>query len=378
MERISITPRNNWQQEVEKLGFGFHSLQVPYWDESVYYSFKMDEILFIEKATAELWDMSLKAVQYVIDQNLYAQLGIPETFKNYIESSWNNDVPAIYGRFDLSYKNGQLKLLEFNADTPTSLYESGAVQWHWLQGFDATKDQFNSIQEKLIAYWKYLAEYLNPGILHFTCVKESLEDLTTTEYMRDCAIQGGLTTKLVFIDDIGWDENNEVFVDMEDQPIQNLFKLYPWEWLINESFGKNILADKVPILWIEPAWKMILSNKGILAILWKMYPYHPYLLKAYFDGPMEMADYVKKPLLSREGANITIVKNSIEVEKTEGDYGTEGFIYQELCELPSFNDHHPMIGSWIIGQESAGIGIRESSTLITNNTSRFVPHLIEG
>lgn len=377
MERISITPRNSWKEEVEKLGFGFHSLQVPYWDESVYYSFKMDEILLIEKATGELWQMCLKAVQYVIDNNLYNKLGIPYTFKNYIESSWNNDVPSIYGRFDFCFKNQQIKLLEFNADTPTSLYESGVIQWHWLQQFNASKDQFNSIQEKLIAYWKYLEVYLNPGILHFTCVKESLEDLTTTEYMRDCAIQGGLTTKLVFVDDIGWDENNESFVDMENQPIQNIFKLYPWEWLINEAFGKNILADKLPVLWIEPAWKMILSNKGILSILWQMYPYHPYLLKTYLEGPKEMSDYVKKPLLSREGSNIQVVKNNIAITATEGEYGAEGFIFQELYELPEFQQNYPMIGSWIIGQEAAGIGIRESDTWITSNTSRFVPHLIE-
>lgn len=378
MERISIVPRNNWQKEVEKLGFGFHTLDVPYWDESVYYKFTMDEILSIEKATGELWDMCLKAVQHVIDNNFYSRFGIPVSFKNYIESSWNNDVPAIYGRFDFCYNNGVLKMLEFNADTPTSLYESGVVQWQWLQGFDDKKDQFNSIQDKLITYWKYLAEYLNPGILHFTCVKQSLEDLTTTEYMRDCAIQAGLITKLVFIDDIGWDENNQLFVDMEDQPIQNIFKLYPWEWMINESFGENILKDQMPVLWIEPAWKMILSNKGILPILWQLYPNHPLLLKASFDGPDSMTDYVKKPLWSREGANISIFKNNAAVQSTKGDYGEEGFIYQELAELPKFGAGYPMIGSWVIGQEAAGIGIRESDNLITGNTSRFVPHLIDG
>ena len=53
MKRITITPRNHWQIEVEKLGFGFHTTDVPYWDESAYYSFTMDEILLIEKATTD-------------------------------------------------------------------------------------------------------------------------------------------------------------------------------------------------------------------------------------------------------------------------------------------------------------------------------------
>jgi glutathionylspermidine synthase len=375
MKRITTIPRNHWQAEVEKLGFGFHTTNVPYWDESVYYEMEMSEILFIEKATAELWDLSLGAVQHVMDNNLYSKFGIPKWIIPQIEKSWTEDHPAIYGRFDLCYKNGELKMLEFNADTPTSLYEAGIVQWFWLQDFNKNKDQFNNIHEKMIAYWKYLKTYLNPGALHFTCLKETLEDLTNIEYMRDCAIQAGLETKLVFIDDIGWDENNKQFVDLEGQPVKNIFKLYPWEWLLKDSFGKNILEDSNRALWIEPAWKMILSNKAILPIMWELYPDCPYLLPAYFEEG-KLKDYVKKPILSREGANIDLVMKNISLQKTEGEYGAEGFIYQELFTLPNFSDHYPVIGSWVIGQEPAGMGIREANTLVTDNKSRFVPHLI--
>ena len=375
MVRIKTIPRNNWQQAVENLGFGFHTTDVPYWDESAYYSFTLDEVDNLEKATTTLWDLCLKAVQHVIDNKLYSQFKIPENYIEYIEKTWNEDVPSIFGRFDLCYKNGKIKMLEFNADTPTSLYEAGIVQWFWLQDFDKNKDQFNSIHEKLIAYWKYLKVYLQPGKLHFTCLKETLEDLTNTEYMRDCAIQAGLDTKLVFIDDIGWDENAKQFVDMEDESIRNIFKLYPWEWLAAEQFGKNILEDTNQTFWIEPSWKMILSNKAILPILWERNPDCEYLLPAYFDEN-GMKDYVKKPILSREGANIEMVKHYGTIEKTDGEYGEEGFVYQQLCELPDFDNNYPVIGSWIIGQEAAGIGIREANNLITDNKSRFVPHLI--
>ena len=375
MQRIKTSPRNNWQQAVENLGFGFHTTEVPYWDETAYYSFTLDEVDNLEKATTTLWDLCLKAVQHVIDNKLYSQFKIPENYIEYIEKTWNEDVPSIFGRFDLCYKNGKIKMLEFNADTPTSLYEAGIVQWFWLQDFDKNKDQFNSIHEKLIAYWKYLKVYLQPGKLHFTCLKETLEDLTNTEYMRDCAIQAGLDTKLVFIDDIGWDENAKQFVDMEDESIRNIFKLYPWEWLTAEQFGKNILEDANQIFWIEPSWKMILSNKAILPILWELNPNCEYLLPAYFDKN-GMKDYVKKPILSREGANIEMVKHYGTIEKTDGEYGEEGFVYQQLFELPDFDNNYPVIGSWIIGQEAAGIGIREANNLITDNKSRFVPHLI--
>jgi glutathionylspermidine synthase len=375
MKRHNLTPRNNWQKEVEKLGFGFHTTNVPYWDESACYEFSMDEILLIERASAELWDCCLGAVQYVMDHNLYDRFAIPEPFIPYIEKTWQEDHPAIYGRYDFCYKDGVPKLLEFNADTPTSLYEAGIVQWFWLQDFDKSKDQFNSIHEKLIEYWKYLKTYLYPGGLHFTCVKASLEDLTNTEYIRDCAIQAGLSTKLVFVDDIGWDTNEQVFVDLQDEPIKNIFKLYPWEWMVTEEFGANILTDKNNTFWIEPSWKMILSNKAILPILWQLYPDCPWLLPAYFE-PGHLSDYVKKPILSREGANIELIRGTATLQTTPGAYGAEGFIYQQLATLPDFSGNHPVIGSWIIGQEPAGMGIRESNTLVTDNLSRFVPHFI--
>ncbi len=153
MQRIATQPRKAWQAAVEKLGFGFHTTDVPYWDESAYYSFTTDEIERLEKATAELWTMCLAAVEHVISKKRYQQFAIPEWMSPYIERTWEEDHPSIYGRFDLCYKDGQIKLLEFNADTPTSLYEAGIVQWMWLQDFDKGKDQFNSIHEKLIAYY---------------------------------------------------------------------------------------------------------------------------------------------------------------------------------------------------------------------------------
>ncbi len=376
MERIKIQPRHRWQHAVEQLGFGFHTSNAPYWDESAYYSFSVDEILKIEEATTALWQMCLDAVQYAINHRLLEQLfHIPPAFVSYIEKTWNEDHPSVYGRFDLCYRNGEIKMLEFNADTPTSLFEAGIVQWFWLQDLDPSKDQFNSIHEKLVEYWKHASIYLHPGTLHFSCVKDSLEDLTNCEYLRDCAMQAGIQTKLVFVDDIGWDEEAKKFLDMEDEQIKNLFKLYPWEWMVREEFAKHVLESAQQPLFIEPAWKMTLSNKAILPLLWEMNPGHPNLLPAYFEEGL-LADYAKKPLLSREGANITLISGNDSICATEGEYGEEGFIYQQLFELPDYQGNHPVIGSWVIGQQPAGIGIRESNSLVTDNFSRFIPHMI--
>jgi glutathionylspermidine synthase len=379
MKRKKLTARENWKQKAEEIGFLFHSLDDIYWDETACYSFNYKQIEQIEKATNELYEKCLEAVEYVISNKKYDLLQINPDFIPLIERSWEEDEPSIYGRFDFCYDGiNPPKMLEFNADTPTSLYEGSIVQWFWAQDYQKEIDQFNSIHEKLISYWQLLIDYLKPGKLYFASVSHSLEDYITTQYLRDCAIQAGLDTEFIFMENIGWEDEKKVFLDMENQEIRNIFKLYPWEWLIHEEFGQNLLTDKNATFWIEPAWKMILSNKAILPILWELFPNHENLLPAYFeDSKFDGQTLVVKPLLSREGANVSIRQKGEVVEQTEGEYGEEGFVYQAYCPLPDFEGNHPVIGSWLIGGESAGIGIRESNRLITDNFSRFVPHIIE-
>jgi glutathionylspermidine synthase len=376
MYRINHTPRPDWRKKVEAIGFDFHTIGDIYWDESAYYELTMQEVDALEAATTELWEMCLKAVDYVVEHRLYHKFHIPEWFVPHIERSWEEDHPSIYGRFDFSFHNGQIKLLEFNADTPTSLFEAGIVQWFWLQDCFPNHDQFNSVHEKLIATWKYLKQFLHEGKLHFASVRDNAEDHTTTRYLQDCAMQAGLETAFLYLDEIGWDQAFSTFVDMDDHTIKNIFKLYPYEWMVHEEFGENLMEDRSNALWIEPSWKMLLSNKAILPILWELFPYHKYLLKSYFDAPKDLVSWCEKPILSREGANVKLMENGKKIAQTGGEYGEEGFIYQDLATLPKFGDNYALIGSWVIGQEAAGIGIRESKSMITDNLSRFIPHLI--
>lgn len=369
----------NWKSRLENIGYGYHSENdVPYWIEDYYFSISEKFADEIHDATTELWQMCLQAVSYVIENKKYNLFHIPSYIEHHIERSWNEETPSIYGRFDFAYDEvkNQLKLLEFNADTPTSLFECGVVQWFWKQHyFGKDKDQFNSVHEQLIQTWKEIKPYLKGDLLHFTCVTESLEDLSNVEYLRDCAIQAGIKTELVYIDNIGWNGSN--FTDLNDQPITDIFKLYPWEWMIHEEFGHHIVNDTLNAQWIEPSWKMILSNKAILPILWELYPNHPLLLETYFNDPKGMYNYVKKPLLSREGANVSIISNDRIIESTPGEYGQEGYIYQEYASLIKNHSGYALIGSWIIGEIACGISFRESDSLITNDKSRFIPHIIE-
>ncbi|MBI3716024.1 MAG: glutathionylspermidine synthase family protein, partial [Betaproteobacteria bacterium] len=225
---------------------------------------------------------------------------------------------------------------------------------------------------------KEIGEALQGKPVYFTCVGDSEEDVGNLDYLRDVAMQGGIDAKFIDIAHLGWAATGKCFVDEANQPIDALFKLYPWEWLTREAFGHNLLNCNMRV--IEPAWKMLLSNKAILPVLWELNPDHPNLLPAYFEEQKFASDYVKKPILSREGANVTITSGRGNVA-IPGEYGAEGFIYQAYHPLPVYggNDSvsHTVIGSWIIGDEPAGIGIREDESPVTKNTSRFLPHYFQ-
>ena len=117
-----------------------------------------------------------------------------------------------------------------------------------------------------------------------------------------------------------------------------------------------------------------MSSKAILPVLWELNPGHPNLLPSYYDqDPKLPAQFVRKPIYSREGANVELHTQRGTIAQP-GTYGAEGYIYQAYAPLPDFDGNFPVIGSWIVGDEAAGIGIRENTQQITTNSSRFVPH----
>lgn len=376
MRRLATTPRPDWREHVERdLGFAFHTINdAPYWDETACYVFTAAQVDELEAATGELEQMALELVDRVVrsGDEAYERLRIPPSARGAVEHSWTAGEKNLYGRFDLRYDGlGPPKMLEYNADTPTALFEAAVVQWDWLEATFPGRDQFNSLHEKLIEAWKNFG--LGRTRVYFSAVKDHAEDTGTVDYLRDTAIQAGLHTAVIAIDDIGWDGMR--FLDLEDQPIEALFKLYPWEWLVFEEFGQYLLSGVAKV--IEPAWKMVLSNKAALALLWEMAPGHPNLLAAALEPGVIEGTVVRKPILGREGANLQVIEGGRVIAETGGDYGAEGFVYQAHAPLPAFDGNYPVIGSWVVASQPAGIGIREDSTAITRDTSRFLPHVFE-
>ena len=370
MKRHSYQPRAGWREKVESIGLTFHSHEAgPYWDESAGYELTAAEVDELEAAANKLHFLCIDAAEAVIKNNWWARLGIPEVAVPAILRSWERDDFSLYGRFDLSYDGiTPPKLLEYNADTPTALVEASVAQWYWLQEVHPEADQFNSIHERLIAAWKTQAG----KTIHFSGIKTHAEDEMTVLYLRDTCEQAGLQTRSVHIEDIGWDKRQNCFVDLDNVRMDHCFKLYPWEWLWHEEFGAHLAVDQVQ--FIEPLWKMLLRNKGLLPVLWQLFPDHPNLLPAYDSVEPLGKSYIRKPKLSREGSNISWVENGVMLEENGGNYGDEGYVYQMPATLPDFGGNHPVFGVWVVNHEAAGLGIREDTRRITGNLSRFVPH----
>jgi glutathionylspermidine synthase len=384
MQRIVCPERDDWQSTADACGFDFHTIDGErYWDERGYYAFTLEEIeREIEGPTGEIDGMCLELVSRAVnDEEYLEQLKIPQAYWPLISESWRRDEGSLYGRLDLKFDgSGPAKLLEYNADTPTSIFEAAVFQWTWLeqaierQIIPNAADQFNSIHERLIEGWKKLGGSRH---LHLTGTTENAEDAGTLAYLEDTAAQAGLKTTMIDIEDIGWRDQGG-FVDLDNLDIELAFKLYPWEWMFRDSFGAKLL--EAPTRWIEPPWKAVLSNKGILPLLWEMFPNHPNLLPAFFEDDPRAAElgasFVRKPLYSREGANVALIREGVTCATQEGPYGAEGFIRQAFATPRPFSSQYPVLGSWLVDHTPCGLSVREDENPITGNTSRFLPHAI--
>ncbi|MGV3576304.1 MAG: glutathionylspermidine synthase family protein [Devosia sp.] len=383
MKRTTCPERPGWRDKAREVGFGFHEMYgEPYWLDDVAYTFTLQEIEEqIEEPSQELHEMCMDLVGDIVgSEEALDQLAIPEELRDLVRDSWERGDRHLYGRFDLAYDGaGPVKLLEYNADTPTSVFETAYFQYNWMIDqieagvLPPDADQFNSLQESLV---EAFGQFSKAPIFHFAAMTDNEEDRGTTVYLMDCAVQAGHRVELLDIGDIGVDALGR-FTDLEDRVIDRCFKLYPWEFMLRENFAAYL--PRSGRAFVEPAWKAVLSNKGLLPLLWKRYPGHPNLLPAFFTddpGASSLTNYVQKPLLSREGENVSIFTNGKELASAPGDYGAEGFVIQEYAPLFESEGGFAVLGSWIVGDRACGLGIREDRSRITANLSRFVPHVI--
>ncbi|MCL9781716.1 glutathionylspermidine synthase family protein [Vibrio sp. S4M6] len=387
MLQRSILPRENWQDRMCQFGFDFYEVSAkhPYWVEDKYFQLTMAQVDQIDAVTENLHQMCINAVKHVFEHDLLDKFGLPNKHHDLLRRSWQEDQTYLYGRFDFAW-NGidQPKMLEYNAQTPTSIFEASVAAWDWLKcnvsanALPRDVDQFNSHDEQLIVQFNFLKTTKQPDnhILHFACYEDSAEDLRTVTYLAACAEEAGWEPVITDIRQVHLTMDYR-FADHNKKPISNLFSLYPYEFALFDEYA-DYIADS-GCRFIEPLWKVLLSSKALLPILWELYPHHDNLLECYFaDDPKsrQLSRKVIKPIYSREGANISISINDEHIESTTGFYGEEGHIVQQFAPLAKFQSGYSVVGSWMIGQTATGVSFRESDNRITDDVARFIPHII--
>jgi glutathionylspermidine synthase len=397
MWRHRIRPRDDWERIVTEQGLVFPATDrpdgttTPYWNESAWYELTLEEVETLEAATEELWAMCVDAAGWMASPGsglTDQRLGLPSGSLDVVRRSMERQDPMLYARFDLAYgPDGSIKMLELNGDTPTGLVETGVAQWRWLEDLMPDLDQWNSVHDRLVNAWRRLRNtgaITSPDV-HFLYDLGEGEDYDggememTVGYLMDTAVQAGLATLAQPMVEVGWNPDAREFRDAHDQRITTAFKLYAWEEMLGEEFGRFILEGREarPVHWFEPAWKALLSTKALLPVLWQRHPGHRLLLPAYFDSPGDLTEWVAKPLFGREGDNIRIhLADALEDVTMPGAYGAEGFVYQAYTQLPVFDGNHVVLGSWVVDNEAAGMIVRESDGMVTDYFSRVVPHVI--
>jgi glutathionylspermidine synthase len=377
VRRIRLTPREDHRRTVLELGliYGFSDERPePYWNEGAAYVFSEAEIARIEKALKELVEIGFETLEHLTKEQNFEAFGLPREAARLITESWEADDPTLYGRMDIMLdKRGTPRLVEYNADTPTMLLETAVVQWQWLEERFPDKDQFNSLHEALIQQWSYIRTRVKGDVLHLAYEGEDTdEDMVTVTYLRDSAREAGFFTVMLRMSDVGWDGRE--FVDLRNESIRSVFKLYPWEWMLTEKFGAHVLnLGRSNPVWIEPPWKALLSSKAILPIMWRLFGSKcPYLVETRFETCDDRL-WVRKPRWSREGANIRIGDRY----ETDGPYRDAGYVFQEFVDSDRFDGLSPVLGCWVVGQDAVGLGIRESFLPVTDDQASFVPHFIE-
>jgi len=389
MKLIKLKPLS--KEYLESIGFYWHTDK----DMSDYIDNKVIAITpkmaeNYANAVNELYDMFIEAAQYIIDNNLFHELDIPFNLVEIIKESWENDVHwHLYGRFDLAGGiTKPIKLLEFNADTPTALFESAIIQWALLKanGIDEGM-QFNFIYEAIRDNFKRVVtldenidnfnEYYEGWKILFSSVKDNLEEENTTRLLQTIAEEAGWRTEFAYIDEVEFSDDG-VFYNGEKYEF--FFKLIPWEAIAIEEpelaeIMTNIVKNKQAI-FLNPAYTLLFQSKGIMKILWDLYPNHPLLLETSFE-PLENKKQVIKPTLAREGANIEIIDENKEVlAKEEGEYNNFKKVYQEFVELEKDEEGNYYQAGVFFAYEACGVGYRKGN-LILNNMSKFVGHIVE-
>jgi len=339
-------------------------------------------------AADELYEMMVACVPDDLPDDFLHKLAIPENLWKLIRHSWNDERHwHLYGRFDMAQTPAGPKLIEFNADTATSIPETAVIQWASLAAAGKNEaNQASGLHEALVAQferWLNLNQDLEPALL-ITYIGASAEDYTNCEVLAQAGQEAGFETHVCSVDLVSFNSFGEdcgVWAEVGPEQWRKfsfIYKLLPWEQLAWEE--PEVIKDLENLLYTRnivvanPAYSLLFQSKGLLAFLWQKYPNHPLLLETSFDRLNKK--FIKKPFFGREGQNVTVIEDGVQVSATEGEFSRQPVVYQRFCDFPKDEAGNLYQTGVFWAGEGCAIGFRRAPGII-DNTSQFLAHLIE-
>ena len=355
-----------------------------------------------------------------LDDETLLQLGFPATILPYIRFK-GISYESVIARLDLVVTEENIKLLEFNSDTPTFIKETFHVNEYVCRNWNLQNPNANlekQLSQSIVAAVEQSLKSLgitSGGKVVFSSHNDHEEDYLTTKYLQEIS---GLQAEYIPLHELKLvDEdvvhNGELVVSRglytpDFEKIDVLYRqTYPLEHLINDidpvtgtNVGEQLLQfiTERNLAILNPPSSFLLQSKAIMALIWGLHeqkhPFysekehswiHHYFLPTYLEEEyfqQNQIPYVKKPSFGREGNTVSIFQSDGTVLQEDNlkNYRSELSIYQKYIDLPQLDIQTEkglqrasiMYGSFIINGKASAIGIRAGG-LITNNTSFYLP-----
>lgn len=357
----------------------------------------------LKRSTNELHALFLHATDYVLQhEEILEKFNLPRVLWKRIKQSWDNRRnEMITGRFDFCMHDQGLKVYEYNCDSASCYMECGKIQDKWAEHFDVTEGRSagNKLYKELVEAWRNSSV---KGVLHILQDKD-LEETYHALFMKEAIEQAGIRCKVLKdFDTLSWNAQGQI-IDDEGIEVRWVWKTWAWETALDQlreeceqddarmdsyefdqvRTGNPRLVDvllRSEVVVFEPLWTLIPSNKAILAVLWMLFPDHPFLLNTQFSLTEELRQkgFAEKPIAGRCGHNISLVDKDTVLEATGGKFGKQDLIYQELCMLPQMNGLNMQLCSFTVEGSYAGACMRtDSSVLITKDSDLLPMRIIE-
>ena len=310
-----------------------------------------------------IFDKATKVFQKC-PKDFMLKMDIPENLIPYLNIKNPMQLPTFLSRFDyVISKDGNIHMVEINADTPCAIPEAYYGNNVFNHFFDCDEDDMNALSYKHLK--DFLAKLfmnlysvdldLSTGKLNhrpfvFACFDDYIEDKGNAMFLMNCMKEALKDT--MFEPYIESNIRFESFYDLKVDGCGNIvlpdgeiakaiYRLHPMELLIDEettdgeSLGKMFMDGykNGKFTMFNPPEAIIMQCKGFQALVWALHNspegrkiFTPeentcidkYMLPTYFEEDFKAnarngIDYnlwIKKPIWGREGNGISVVDNT--------------------------------------------------------------------